>query len=874
MKIKRNLISIAIKKALYSGLILSVVLTNVSQAEEEEKVEKLDTIQVTGSRIKRSDTEESLPITTITREQIELSGETNAADLLRSMTFNSSGSFRTQSGSTAQGVSSISLRGIGANRTLVLVNGRRLPKTPLTGSSQDLNTIPLAAIEKIEVLTDGASAIYGSDAIGGVVNIITRTDFNGVEVMLGVTDVSLPNDGGGREQGHVLFGSSNETTSIIGGVSWNDREIIFERDYDFTVSGSSTFSNNFRNVNASGGEVRTDIPVLGGCDFPGRAFFLLDSNGRCAYDFTQVSAEETSLENKSLFLKVKHDINDKWQLWSNVSVNKTESFGRYAPVPDGSSFSGSGLPLSIDSINNPSNPVSPNYDPANFPDRVAVHWRHRFDALGNRDTTVSTELTSFELGTTGQVGKTEVEFGVLRNRNRTSNIGRNFLLRSAAAEAIEDGTYLLQDPFASSDSVLNSLRVTTTREGVYDEDAIFASVAMDVFNLPHGPISTYFGVEHREIEFADIYDSLSEAGQVGGSSGSNAAGSREVNSAFFEALVYLTEDLEMNLAGRFDDYSDFGNEFSPKISFRYQPWDNLTLRASWGEGFRAPNLVTLTQQPADSADSVDDPQTCIAEGSAPNCSTQIRGRVIANPNLAAEESTQFAFGFAYEPFDWFNVTLDYFNIEIDNQIRNFSAQALVDFDLAGDPGVSGLGVTRDPDTGAITLIVRGAANRGLLSTSGLDLNARFNYDALGGRFDHNLQWSHILTNSLDNGRDRVEDPGSPADRLVISNTYSTGRWSFAYNLNLIGEQYDDVDEIFVDGNAVSGEGVGHVPTWVTHDVQLNYQTAWNAKFTLGVRNIGEKIPPLELGSLNGRAYDFSLYDAYGRITYLRYTQTF
>ena len=377
MKIKRNLIASAIKKALYTGLIASVALSGVvySQDGTDDSVEKLDKTVVTGSRIKRTDIEGALPVTTITREQIELSGENSAADIIRGMTFNSSGSYRPQSGSSFQGTASVSLRGIGSNRTLVLVDGRRLPKSPRTGSTQDLNTIPAAAIESIEILTDGASAVYGSDAIGGVINIITRKDFNGVEIMLGGQQVSLPENGGEREEGHVIFGTSNDTSSLLAGISWNDREIIFARDFYFNQIGASTFANNFRNVSEAGNETGGYSGVLGGCDFPGTGYYILNpgaDNERCAYDFTLESADEASIDNRSIFVKGKHAINDNWEIWANANYSRTESFGRYAPVPDGSAFSGTGAPLSATSPNNPSNPLSPNYDPTNFPNPVEV----------------------------------------------------------------------------------------------------------------------------------------------------------------------------------------------------------------------------------------------------------------------------------------------------------------------------------------------------------------------------------------------------------------------------------------------------------------------------------------------------------------------
>ena len=214
----------AVRNALFAGVAASLVAgPSVFAAEEVADDEDENTVTITGSRIKRTDFEGALPVTVIDREQIELSGESNAADFLRNLTFNSSGSFRPQSGSSAQGTASINLRGIGSSRTLVLVDGRRLPKSPSTGSNQDLNTVPMGAIERIEILSDGASAVYGSDAMGGVINIITREDFQGAQISVGSSQVSLPNDGGDREEGSIVFGAASDTSSLMGGVSWNDR---------------------------------------------------------------------------------------------------------------------------------------------------------------------------------------------------------------------------------------------------------------------------------------------------------------------------------------------------------------------------------------------------------------------------------------------------------------------------------------------------------------------------------------------------------------------------------------------------------------------------------------------------------------------------
>ena len=885
MKLKRNLLTRSIHKILIAGLVCTTTFGNIAIAQDndQEDVEDQGKITVTGSRIKRSDVEGALPVTVITREQLELSGESNAADFIRNTTFNSGGSYRPQSGSGNEGTASVGLRGLGTARTLVLIDGKRLAKTGITGRSADLTQIPMGAIERIEILSDGASPIYGSDAIGGVINVITRNDFQGAEIMIGGAEANIPSEGGEREEGSVLFGASSDRASIVTGVSWNNRGIIFARSLPWTNPGTSVFSNNYSTqADQDGDGILDDLTnwtaIPGACSFPGTGFALTPT--RCGFNFNLEAADEASSENQSFYSRIKYDINDSWQLWSNISVAKTSTFGRYAPVADTSaaSFGGSGTLIPVDSINNPTNPNSPLYDPNSGFDPQPVNWWHRFDALGNRDNTTETLNSNFQLGVVGQIGAAEVEVGVTRNNNTFSNIGRNYLLRSAADIAIADGTYFLGDPYSVSENILNSLRVTTSRIGRYDQDELFGSVAFDLFNLPSGPVQMYVGAEYRQEKYFDTYDSQSEAGQVGGSSGSSAGGTREVTSMFFEGLVPILDNLEMSLAGRYDDYSDYGSDFSPKLSFRYQPLDNLTLRTSYGEGFRAPTLDELTQKPAQTADSVTfHLPTCQAFGYATLAicranNAQVSGTVISNPALSSETSKQFSIGVAYEPTDWFNFTLDYFNIAIDNQINSFSLQSLVSLAETGGQIPAGLNVTLNPDGSIRGGFLRGFANRGELETTGLDLNAKFNYDFLGGRMNTGLQVSHLLSLENPNSRDFVEDPGLPATRAVLNNTYSYGDFSVGYNLNLISDQCSTISADPNNTNQVLCNG--HVPTWVTHDLQFNYHTSWDGRITVGARNIGNKYPPLGLGNVGTRDYDFNLYDGYGRITYIRYTQTF
>ena len=861
-------IQLAIAFGAVSGL--SVSTAALAQDSDEAEAEVVEKIQVTGSRIKRADLEGALPVTVIDREAIDFSGQTSVADLLRNTSFNSTGSFRPQSGSSAQGVSQINLRGLGASRSLVLVDGRRLARSPSTGSSQDLNGIPAAAVERIEILTDGASAVYGSDAIGGVVNIITRKDFNGVEMRIGAAQIDR--EGGDREEGSLIFGASSDKGSMLGGVSWNSRDIIFARDFPWYSAGGSFYSQNFRDYN------RTDASwtSLGpnACD-QGEFYTIpygpaiTDSageNNRCGFNFASVSADEASTGNVGFFMNSRYEINDDWSVYANMNMTKSKSFGRYAPSL-AMAYVGPTSP------NNPTNPDSPYYDPA-FNHSLYnadadpttgsddVYVLHRFAGLGNRDGYVDNYLQDLLVGFEGDIDGVLVDFGVRRNKSKTYDIGRNYVVIPIAEQYMDSGQYLMGDLERNPESVLNSMKATISRIGDYNQDEVFGSVQFDLFDMEGGTAVAIVGGEWRDILYSDQYDSLSEGGVIGGSAGNSAGGTRQASAAFVEAVFPVQDDLEVTAALRRDRYSDYGSDVSPKVSVRYNPTDELVLRASYGEGFRAPTLDILTQKESFSADSVRDPQHCLAVGLAETCSDQINAYSIANPFLESETSEQFALGLAYEATEWLDFSLDYFNIQINNRIKSFSSGELINLINTGQNLPAGMSVERN-QFGEIERIVRGYGNQGTLETSGLDLNLNTNFDLNEyGAIRQNLTVSYTQKYDVD-GNSQLDFSAFPQYRGVLANIYSIGDFDIAWNMNIIG-----------DTARLAGSEYLPVPHWITNDIQVTYNADWNGKITVGARNVGGKDPILDTDPDGSRDYNFSLYDGYGRIVYARYTQSF
>ena len=880
-----NKVSKAVRLAIAFGAASTAAFSASSFAAEEgeDKVAAVERISVTGSRIKRTDLEGSVPVTVIDRAAIDFSGQTSVSDLLRNTSFNSAGSFRPQSGSSAQGVSQVNLRGLGASRSLILVDGRRLPKSPSTGNSQDLNSIPMAAVERIEILSDGASAVYGSDAIAGVINIITRKDFNGVEMRIGASEISLPEDGGDREEGSVVFGASSENSSVIGGVSWNSRDIIYENAYEWVQPGASSFGANWTKPAGYDGLDADGEPLSGGLSSIISAdacngienFFALGDDF-CAYNFNATNANEASTGNTSAFLKANYDINDEWRILSHTLVSKTKSFGRYAPSLNDS---GPGASMSADSPNNPTNPASPFYQaPSDGLGAREVGFRHRFAALGNRDSQVDNWSTDFMVSVEGQIGDVFVDFGVRKNKTKTYEIGRGYLMSSNARAAIDSGDYMINDPFGTrftTDSersdyatLLSGLNVTTSRIGTFQQEEVFGSAAFDVMEMDGGTLQAVVGVEYRKEDYSDTYDSLSEAGQVGGSAGNSAGGGRNLTSAYFEALFPVMEGLEFTLAGRYDDYSDYGSDFSPKVSVKYDVNDELVLRASYGEGFRAPTLDILTAKPAPGNPSVSDDPSCLNLGLQAGCDVQVSAITLANEEMGSESSEQVSLGLAYQPTDWLNFSADYYQIEISNMIRFFGANTILTREQTGDPIPAGLGVER-LGNGGIDLITQGYANEGKWEINGIDLNLNttFDFDA-AGTLKQTLQFSHQFESKIDGGRNTLKDTGEPQQRATLTNSYAWEDLDFTWNINMIGSQYEDVEQ--VEGGGVSR--TGNIATWITHDLQATYNFPTGTKVSVGMQNAFEKEP--QLSSFDGRNYNFDLYDAYGRVTYIRFSQSF
>ena len=862
MKHNRNPLASAIHYALGAGVALGLAATAApvwsQEAEEEEAI--ADRIVVTGSRIARVDLDGALPVTVIDRDAIELSGESSVAELLRNTTLNTFGSFRPQSGSSAQSFAGVSLRGLGEDRTVVLIDGRRAPRGTQVGGANDLNLIPLAAVERIEILSDGASAIYGADAIGGVVNIITRKDYEGVQ--LRYTWTNPKREGGKVRDGSVLWGTSGAQGRVLAGFSKSSRGMIFSRDREWSAEpGASSFANNYGIPGFD--DDGNAIPAFAflnpgsiaayndgvGCEDIGRGFydasdiFAVPPGFRCFYDFNLVAANEASTNNRSVFVNGDFEINSDWRIVANAFHTQVRSFGRYAPTPEAIFL--------------------PEGAAANLTGQPVFLW-HRFAAVGPRDSFVESNNSDVMVALQGGFGDVDVEVGVRHNRNAYTDRGYNYISIPIAQQFLIDGTYDPFRPFDNDQSVLDAMNITIGRDGFYNMDELFVLANGDFAELSGGPIGWSLGAEWRREDYADIYDAQSAAGNVGGSAGNSAFGDRIARAVYGELLFPVLDNFEISLAGRFDDYSDFSAEFSPKIALRYQPINALAFRGSWGQGYRAPTLDIANQQPAFSASFINHPPSCLALGLPANCTSQTRAFTIANPDIEAETSDQWSVGMFFQPTDWLEGSIDYYNITVDNRIAFFGAGAVIAREEAGLPLPAGLFSTRTPDN-QIVQVFQGFDNEGKIETDGVDLNVRANFDLAGGRLFTGLSVSYVNSFKIDGGQDLtgVDLSAGPRWRSSLQSTYSWGDFQFGYVLQYIHKMSQRIFQ---------GERQGHVATSVRHDLQFTYFTPFNSEVTLGVRNLTDRDP--SLNPFQSRDFNFGLYDAAGRVPYIRFTQNF
>ena len=872
MNCKPNKLRDAIVIALVAGTASGTAIA------QDSNPTTLDRLEVTGSRIKRVEVEGPAPVTVISRQDIEASGEVSVSDFLRNTVYNSFGSTRESSGSATGSASTISLRGLGSAYTLVLLDGRRMTKSAsLDGGAANINLIPTAAVERIEILREGAGAVYGSDAIGGVVNVILRKDYEGLSFTAGYEN---PEVGPISRTASASAGISSERGNITFVLDHQEREMMYNRDIKSIVTdaglpwGLSAYNSSAGLLTSSG------LLSVANCDSFENS--IRTGPNSCGFDHGATSANESSLSRDALLVNGNYQLSDNINFFFRGIASDTDSMGVYASAP-------------VDTF--PTMAADNPYNP--FGEEGTLYYR--FTPLGTRDSLRADSYRDVQLGLQGNndwFGGSDWELTFGHGRVSQSSVNYNYGLGDALQAAIDSGNYNPFDPThpsvaAAAPSVGHTVYVENEQRTV----SVGGNIAFGLGQIGGRDVGFVTGFEYLDDRLSMVYDAQSAAGNVFGSAGAGAGGERSMAAAYFETLLPLLDTLNVTLAGRYDSYNDVGSKFSPRVALEFRPIDELLIRGSWGKGFRAPTLPDMYGAP--STTNLNSPPLASAGlpgGDALACAAltavrqqignpaynpypvnpcttngQYQWLVSSNPNLKPEESENWGVGFVWSPTEAFNVALDYYDVELVNVISNVPRALAFKY---GDDGVPGYGVDRgNPITAPNGTVLPGAPQQILLpvdngavqTVRGIDLEASYRFQTGVGNITPRLSWTHTLEYDFTAiAADKLELAGTagyPENRGQLALGWDRGDWSAAAVAN------------YIDGSS-DGTPATTLPSWTTVDLQIGVALPWNGKVTVGVRNVGNKMPPMNNSLYGFPYYDNGLYNIWGRVPYLRYEQNF
>ena len=847
-------------------------------------------VEVTGSNIKRVEAESALPVQTITREEITRSGVQTAAELLDRIAVNSSTLnyplAQAFADSARIGFAGASLRGLGYQRTLILLDGRRLANYAHDGTAVDLGAIPLSAIERIEVLKDGASAIYGSDAIGGVINFILRNDFRGAEASAYYGDSQ---DGGGGEQTYsatIGWGDlAKDKFNAFATASYFHQDAMFGRERPWTASSyypdegvDITSGRTFpANVNIPG--VGNRNPAFPNCSPSIVDVFFPD---QCRFDPNPFLGVIPKTDRYNVIAKGTWEFAPQQRLFGQATYthNEYNFVLQPAPISLGTLFpsTGPGAPGFF-------LPASSPYYPHAFAQQFGidgqplnVQWRP-FD-LGLRDSTTTSEQLRFVGGVKGTIKNWDYEAAYSYNESKdVDHLNTGYSSQAALLPLISSGRV---NPFATNTpDIIDELHQTwlnaDARNSKATVNAFDGKVSGDVWQLPAGPLSMALGGEFRKEKLDQNSAPILSTGDIVGYGTANPStnGDRNAYAFFAEFNAPIVKTLEGNAAVRYDHYSDFGSTTNPKLSLRWQPTRSVLLRTAWGTGFRAPSLPELLtpQVTTNTQAGLSDPLRCPVTHDAVNdCTTQFVSIQGGNPDLKPEKSEQWTLGMVFEPIEGLSIALDAFKINVTGLVNILNAATIL-----GDLNQYGQYVTRGPVDpnfpnlpGPISSIVTTNANLGATRMKGVDVDARYRLPkaeigqfrlALNGTYYHSYN-----VQQLDGTW--VGFVGTSSGTIGTINRwkhYATVDWERGPWGATLAQTYGSG---YTDAFTNLDNEPRRVGAYELYDLQARYTGFKNTTLTVGAKNIFDRAPPFTNQTFTFQiGYDPSYADPRGRFWY-------
>jgi len=865
-------------------------------------------VEVIGSRIPRPDAESALPVQIITRDDILRSGSTTVSELLGMVSANTLG-FNDQlsiGNVVRPGLSSANLRGIGDGSTLVLLNGRRVANYAFDGGTVDLNSIPLSAIERVEILKDGASAIYGTDAIAGVVNFILRKDFRGFEA----TGYGGWTEHGGADSSQAIVSAgygelATDRFNIFATLSYQKDDALHALDRPFSRTGyiPSEGVNQLSGASFPANvQVRPGVLVnpafASGCappaSIPVNVAGFLSKAPFCGYDFPSAIDIIPPVERTGVVGRATALLDADTQLFAEANYAYNRFIFRNSPASIFQGVGASSQPVLY--------PVGGPYYPTEFAAANGItgdlNLRFRTVQLGPQTNATNTTATRIVAGAEGVAWSWSYSTAITYSENRqTDRFVSGYVSQARFLPAFATG---LINPFGPSGPEGNALLAGTQIVGdVHDGKgttlAIDGNASREIYVLPGGPLAIALGGEMRREKLEKMYSAVWTSGDVLGVGGDqqSADGSRTVGALFVEASVPFATGFEAQIAARYDHYGDFGGTTNPKIALRWQPAPTLLLRTSWGTGFRAPTLYDLFTPSSRSVvfgASLQDPLRCPTTGLPTDCPGAFGGAFPStsggNPNLQPEKSEQFNAGLVWEPLAGLSFDVDYWKINRRNVIGTLD-QAVVfgNFDRYAatnivrgpvDPNFPGL-------PGPIETILLNEQNLGDLRTSGVDISGSWRGPGTPiGTFSVALDGTYVLSwvQQLDgiNYTSALGRKGSGiAGPVPRWKHHAALNWQYGLWGATVAQTYQaGYLDANIDRNgaplSVRARTAGSYDQW---DLQGRYTGLRNTTIAIGVKNVMDRAPPFSNQPFTRQVgYDPAYADPRGRTYYLRLTVVF
>jgi len=963
MKYDLNHLSLAVRLALSVGVFSAagVAQAQVSTPENpppadqtapaqttppsKKEAKTLESVLVTGSLIRRVDAETASPVVTLDRATIANSGKPVLGDVLQQMPSISGNATNPQNNSNGGGVASplleagdgasrVSLRGLGINRTLVLVNGQRM-------ANPDINLIPPEMIERVDVLAEGASTVYGSDAIGGVVNFILRKDFKGAQLSL---NDGISSHGDSQRRGFNLTGGlTGERYSIAAGLDYNKYDATLGAERKFSkqqlyLSSGSVVAAGSSSIPTGRIQVPASVAAQYGCAIDPATntaqVTLASGDGssqadyRCrlssdTYNYAALNYIQTAQKRTNGFVLANFNITDNVTAFVDAFYNHTSSSGQDAPSPVGT---GDGL---IISSSNPINPfgVTFSHDPVPGDPNSGYNFQTRLTGAGTRVHSYTTNTGQINAGLRGNFGQTSSwiwDASINYSHTKRDQRDTNEVDIPSLQAAVDAGANIFDQANAGdllSAGVKTPIYVYTqsTKQAQFDTSG-------ELWDLPAGPVQLSVGALYRKqsmnytvSDFA-VLDPVTTTCQIlQEACGSPGRGSFNVKEVFAETLIPLVSDvpwarsLNIDLGVRSSNYSTTGTTTNGKVAIEWRPSDDLLVRGTVSQVFRAPNLNELYDGRTLVQPNLNDPCRGLSAadlaahqaacqfvpvnwaGNSPaQVNTFYSGAATVGSTLKPEKGKSVDIGLVYDP-DWLpgvSTSLDFWHIYLSNTLTAIQADIVVNscFNNASSPYCSFIhredNTSRQP--GQVFLINTPVVNLGNLSTSGIDYTLRYkipHFDVGSvdpGNFQAGLSTSYTSTYNVN------ATPGLPGAQTVnYAGTYSPqfgniSRWRGTVTLNWNKGNWNAqwqsryINHLTaLNADAVIGGVNIPVASVLYHSIQLGYAVpSIHTRFDVGVDNLMDKQPPRLYQNGSNYNVDTATYDVLGRYYWARATVKF